>query len=302
MKEIKLKKYFCFVCYERNKFTKTSYFKNIFDKNFFINKCSKCSAEFTNKIPMNDYTWGVYYDSSGADKINDIKHFIKKYLHLFFHKLRIFQLKKIEKMIFSNISKKKNLKMLDYGCGDGYLGNFFIKKNIDVYSCDINKKKTYTLNKKIKYFQSRSILKQKVKFDVIILRHVLEHCPDPKKLINLLKKKLNKNGIIYIEVPNHDLDTNFYLKIFKSNYLQLGLPHHINHFNVNSLSKILSNGYKKKIYYLELPVLGQSLVNTFFKESKITFGLINIILYPIQRIFSLIIDTKVAICFILKKS
>ena len=40
------------------------------------------------------------------------------------------------------------------------------------------------------------------KFDVVFLLQVFEHISNPQNLLNQIKKCLNENGIIYIEVPN----------------------------------------------------------------------------------------------------
>jgi SAM-dependent methyltransferase len=40
------------------------------------------------------------------------------------------------------------------------------------------------------------------KFDLVTLNHVLEHVDDPLNLLKLILKYLNKDGILFIEVPN----------------------------------------------------------------------------------------------------
>ena len=95
--------------------------------------------------------------------------------------------------------------------GDGYVSNYFNKDGNIVIATDINSIKPAYLKKNIKYFKSKEILKKKIKFDIILLRHVLEHCPNPKKYINDLNKKITKQGIFYVEVPNHCFKSNFFL-------------------------------------------------------------------------------------------
>ena len=48
---------------------------------------------------------------------------------------------------------------------------------------------------------NKSIFKRK-RFDIITLNKVAEHVKNPKIFLNLVKKKLTKNGYIYIEVPD----------------------------------------------------------------------------------------------------
>jgi SAM-dependent methyltransferase len=48
------------------------------------------------------------------------------------------------------------------------------------------------------------------KYDVITMHHVLEHVEEPVELISNIKKYLNKDGVLFIEVPN----CNSYIAIF----------------------------------------------------------------------------------------
>ena len=41
-----------------------------------------------------------------------------------------------------------------------------------------------------------------ITYDVVILSHVLEHLIDPKNILGLIRSRLARNGILYVEVPN----------------------------------------------------------------------------------------------------
>ena len=56
--------------------------------------------------------------------------------------------------------------------------------------------------KQFKKISSLSNFKNLKKTDVLIVRHILEHCYDIKKFINNLKKMVKKNGYIVFEVPD----------------------------------------------------------------------------------------------------
>ena len=84
------------------------------------------------------------------------------------------------------------------------------------------------------------------KFSVIHLNEVLEHVPDPINLTKIIYEKLYRGGIVSITVPN---DFNPIQKILHTslNYKSwwVAPPHHINYFNINSLSKLIKNaGFK----------------------------------------------------------
>ena len=78
------------------------------------------------------------------------------------------------------------------------------------------------------------------KYDVINLGLVLEHIPYPEKMLGLLKKQLNYDGILCIIVPN---DFNPFQILLRDNLnfkdWWVAPPHHINYFNFQSLTRLL---------------------------------------------------------------
>lgn len=299
--KLKFESYQCFVCGDRANFIETPFKKKFLTQEFVLLECKVCNNQYTNIIPSNNFTWSKLYEDAGADKIINKKNKIVKNLNSFFHQLRRIQLNIISKKIFCYLKMKKNLKILDYGTGDGYFANYLLSKKHDVFACDINIERPKTLNERVKYFVSNEVKDYQHSFDLIILRHVLEHCPLPKKLIEDLNKKLTTEGIIYFEVPNHDKKSNIFLKLFKSNYTQLGLPHHINHFNERNIKKLFDEIFNINIFYVDLPVLGESICNLINIGDGKTFGLLNILFAPIQKLISLFTNSKIAIGVVLKK-
>lgn len=73
-------------------------------------------------------------------------------------------------------------------------------------------------------------------FDCIILTHVLEHIYDLSTAVNVLSSKLNKNGVLYIEVP----DASRYADYYMVPYYYIDCEH-INHFDNYSLSNLITS-------------------------------------------------------------
>jgi len=92
-------------------------------------------------------------------------------------------------------------------------------------------------------------------FDVITLFHVLEHVPDPDKLVNVCHALLREHGILVIAVPNDvlawtskikKLGKQLGLKSFQKFSPQLGIPRagtsreiHLSHFTPAVLRRLL---------------------------------------------------------------
>ncbi|MBF0275650.1 MAG: class I SAM-dependent methyltransferase [Nitrospinae bacterium] len=96
-------------------------------------------------------------------------------------------------------------KLLEIGIGHGDFLNGAKKQGFDVTGCETSKTIASYVQKKygVEVFNGyvEDFPKER-EFDVIVLRHVLEHMPDPinsmKKIVSLLKDK----GVLYIAVPN----------------------------------------------------------------------------------------------------
>tara|TARA_B100000029_G_C17586176_1_gene961183 strand:+ start:1240 stop:2112 length:873 start_codon:yes stop_codon:yes gene_type:complete len=155
---------------------------------------------------------------------------------------------KLSKLFFT----KKHKSILDIGAGEGYLLNFFSKRNYKCYGVDQSlygiKNHNPKLLKKIK-FVNCNIVKDDFfsgkKFDIIFLMNVAEHVSNFNILLKKIYKKLNKNGILVIRVPNeYDIIHKKYLKNnnLKKEQLEIFNPlHHLNYFNKASLEKSVTN-------------------------------------------------------------
>ena len=113
------------------------------------------------------------------------------------------RLKKAEKII-KILSKHKNIttsKILDIGCGAGYLDSIFNKKSNSFIGID------FVDEREIKSFPflQANVLNLPFKdnsFDIIICNHVIEHITDQPRLLFEINRLLKKDGICYITSPN----------------------------------------------------------------------------------------------------
>lgn len=123
----------------------------------------------------------------------------------------------------------KNKKIIDIGGGINPIIN---SKNVDVLDFKISKedKKKLKNNLLIGNIEKLNIKK---KYDIIFLLHTLEHLQNPLKVLKKIEKILNKNGYLFLEVPNF----NYYIK---------KLPHyaifhqHLNMYEIKNLRNLIS--------------------------------------------------------------
>jgi len=143
---------------------------------------------------------------------------------------------------------KSKIRILDIGCGNGYLLSLF-KKNKYKYCYGIEPSKSCSVFAKKKYkieivpnTLSEFIIKDK--YDLIIFASVFEHINNLNKNILKVRKLLNDRGIIFISVP----DTSKFGQILKEPFLEFSLEH-INYFTKNSLNNLLSKHCFRNIVF-----------------------------------------------------
>jgi 2-polyprenyl-3-methyl-5-hydroxy-6-metoxy-1,4-benzoquinol methylase len=204
---------------ENNKlffFLRKKKYKN--KKKLIITKCDKCNylgLEKRANYKILDNIYSKFYKYSSAmlnDFIPSRDNFFLEYI---FKKL--------------NFNKLKNV--LEIGCFDGYILYNLKKKfpHLNVVGCepsvgaDIANK--FNLNVKKKFF-NKKIFNGK-KFDVVIVRHTLEHIYNLRKIFEDIKSIMHENSIFAIEVPN----INYFLK---KGLLEVFSFQHLHYFSSNT--------------------------------------------------------------------
>jgi len=73
------------------------------------------------------------------------------------------------------------------------------------------------------------------KFDIIIMRHVLEHFTDPVKIMKKVRNVLKPNGIVYIAVPNNLKPT----QNLEKSWFRNVHTYYFNKYSLDNLSKLV---------------------------------------------------------------
>ncbi len=140
----------------------------------------------------------------------------------------------------------KNAKVLDLGCGRGYVAKKLLPKTNRILGIDYNASSidyakssladsgvTFICEDIFDYLGKHS----DEKFDVVVLSHVLEHIDDPETFL----KRINHIGnFFYVEVP--DIETshlNTYRQLLKTDLLYNDADH-VHEFDRNQLKGILN--------------------------------------------------------------
>lgn len=134
-------------------------------------------------------------------------------------------------------------KILEIGCGTGYLLSLLKEKGAEVIGiepgnqAEIGKEK-YNLDIIQDYYPSEKL---KDKFDIIILYNVLEHISDIATFLKNIKNQLKDQGRIYYAVPDCE-------KPIKYGDISMLIHMHYNYFVEQSLKNIFKDSINRKAY------------------------------------------------------
>ena len=207
---------FCFNC--KFEITKSlgnypSTDKDIIFFNFFPNlkifNCEKCGIISVDHATINKNDLDIFYEKHYEDiygidatyrsgknfraKYNNNAKYVEKYINDYWQARSDGQYNAISPYI--NSSTINNI--LEFGAGLGLclkaMGKRFPKAKL--YYHELNKSNL---------IKDRHIFvdQQNIKYDIIIMSHVLEHLLFPQNTVKYLLSRMNKNGILVIDVPN----------------------------------------------------------------------------------------------------
>ena len=243
------------------------------NKKFDIYFCNRCFIGKTNLDKDFDFT--SYYPKNYYGKDGKKFNFLIEFIVLFFRYLRL--------LFCYSFFNKKNIKILDIGCGRGQFIYLMKKKGWFVYGTETSSISALAAKKRV---GDDAILINKdlgelknidTVFDMITLWHVLEHLSKPKRLINIIEKRLIDKGYLVVEVPNFNSFQHF---IDKNNWIHLDCPRHVTHFTKEGLINFFDNKkfkiIKSSTLSFEFGFYGmlQSLLNFFVPVPNYLFFLL----------------------------
>ena len=188
-------------------------------------KCKSCGLIFINPIPDRKTLESYIQGHSLRTKIDD-----ESYSR---------QLKQI------SIYKDKG-RILDIGCSRGFFLNRMKQSGWSAFGVELNKEMAAHAKEKLGLDIFCGTLQETrffdEFFDVVNLRHVLEHLLSPYQTLTHIHRVLKQEGIVVITVPNFE---GFQRKIFGRYYLAIAGILHISQFTPRSLRSLLERtGYQ----------------------------------------------------------
>jgi 2-polyprenyl-3-methyl-5-hydroxy-6-metoxy-1,4-benzoquinol methylase len=139
---------------------------------------------------------------------------------------------------------KKDMFVLEVGCGAGGILHFFREKGCTVKGIDLGEeyinygKEEYDLDLEVGFLSDLNLDR---KPDLVIYSHIVEHILEPDAEFIALNKAINRDTIVYVEVPGiKHLYPNYDMNLLR--YLQNA---HTFHFSLTTLQNLMEKcGYE----------------------------------------------------------
>lgn len=144
-------------------------------------------------------------------------------------------------------------------------------------------------NSDVAYLNTQQFFEEDKTFDVIYLRHVLEHVYNPVEFLKEITKHLTPDGVLVIEVPNINNGTS---RVFGKFSASIYAPYHLQHFTEDNLKVLLDKlGCSYETGSAEMPLMSNHIANFCAKPLNNTFRLLGVLTHPLQLFFNFVTNS-----------
>lgn len=214
-----------------------------YKKDYFnLQKCASCGFVFTNPRPSlseigDFYTSTTYLSHTSHDR---------SFMRGVYRAARKYMMNKKHEMLQEYTKGKKQLSILDFGCGTGDFLKFCSTKGHRVAGYEVEehaRMRAKEINGIEPYGPDQMDAIKFGAYDVITLWHVLEHVHMLNEQVDLFRKWLLKDGILVLALPNIE---SYDAEMYKEHWEGLDVPRHLYHFSPSAVDNLLvKHGFEK---------------------------------------------------------
>jgi hypothetical protein len=234
-----------------------------------ISSCMACGLAFTNPRPVESEIPSLYESRTSSDfpRLSSI----------------VARLRDLSIDWYLRDRLPDSARVLDFGCGDGALCRAVQRIGHEVTGVDFHDTAPPGVAEYVPYTKWRT---SEEKYTAVFLRHVLEHHPEPPRLLSELRRVLLPHGKLFIEVPNR---VSMWARVFGEYYYSYYVPRHYMHFDPKSLrTTIERSGLRCQMLTLgHTPIIGSSLGYLLGKRLT-NLGIVGMATFPLQVLLDLL--------------
>jgi SAM-dependent methyltransferase len=184
------------------------------------------------------------------------------------------------------------------GAGNGELVRYLKEQHLDAQGFEPNKTAREVAYRKGVDLWDHLPLNKKGYYQVIQMFHVLEHIPDPQKMIKDLHSMLEENGTLIIALPNYK---SWDARFFKTYWAGYDVPRHLFHFEEKGVELLTREHFElKETQPMWLDSFYVSILSSRYKN-YILPSIIGVVLGFLSNCSTLITSEPSSRIYILKK-
>lgn len=172
-----------------------------------INKCNNCNIQFVYPNDFDENIYDIIYSKNVFQAYNRYTKYSKDVLQ---KKDPFGYLCEVESSVYVPLkeflkTKVKDIKILEVGCGRGYLTYSLIKAGYNAHGIDLSSEAIEFAKQNYgDHFINENVMNYKFeeKYDLIVATELIEHLKTPYEFIDKLKSNLTEEGSIFITTPN----------------------------------------------------------------------------------------------------
>src|SRR5580704_2220742 len=129
-------------------------------------------------------------------------------------------------------------RLLDAGCNEGRGLRIYARNGFEVEGLELNPSAAAVAREAgfTVHLGDTTDFTASAAYDVVVLSNVLEHAPDPKKVLLNLRGNLRPGGQLWISCPNSD---SWLRRVFGRSWINWHVPFHITQFSPQTMTGLL---------------------------------------------------------------
>ncbi len=162
----------------------------------------------------------------------------------------------------NKVSKSLN-SIIEIGSGEGFFLKSALDRELSILGIDFDKKQIHKSNQSCsKYFIAtddpvNEAFSKNRSPSCLVLRHVIEHVPNPLEILDVIARNLVRGAVIVIEAPHDFKSLQKYLinNSLVDNEYWVSHPEHLSYFEPKHIESILKDrGFKIVESYSDFPI------------------------------------------------